>query len=305
MNTDTKNPVVVQELNLKELPLFKKGKVREVYDLGENLLLVTSDRISAYDVVLPDGIPWKGRVLTALSCFWFDQIKETVKHHVISSKIDDLPSSIQKYHAELEGRFLIVKKTKPLPVECVVRGYLVGSGWKEYQKTGSVCGIPLPEGLKEGSKLPEPIFTPSTKADVGHDENIDEKQMIELIGAETGEKAKNLSLQIYSKAAEFALTKGIIIADTKFEFGFDQNNELIIIDEALTPDSSRFWPVDSYQEGTSPPSYDKQFVRDYLQTLDWDKEPPGPNLPKEIIQKTQEKYLDAYRQLTGLSLEKQ
>ncbi len=304
MTTNASNPIVVQELNLNELPLFKKGKVREVYDLGESLLLVTSDRISAYDVVLPDGIPWKGRVLTAISCFWFEKIKDLVPHHVLSSKIEDLPEEVKKYSQQLEGRFLIVKKTKPLPVECIVRGYLVGSGWKEYQKTGSVCGIPLPEGLKEASKLPEPIFTPSTKADEGHDENINEEEMFKLIGRDLGEKVKELSLNIYKKAADFAIEKGIIIADTKFEFGMDKEDTLTLIDEALTPDSSRFWPIDSYKEGMSPPSYDKQFVRDYLQTLDWDKEPPGPNLPEEIIQNTQQKYLEAYRLLAGTSLEK-
>lgn len=301
----TSNTIVVQELNLKEYPLFKKGKVREVYDLGEHLLLIASDRISAFDVVLPDGIPWKGRVLTAISCFWFKKIEDLVQHHLVSSNLEDLPENLKKYSQELEGRFLIVKKTKPLPVECIVRGYLVGSGWNEYQKKGTVCGIALPKGLKEASKLPEPIFTPSTKADTGHDENIDEEKMFELIGKETGEKVKDLSLKIYKLAADFALEKGIVIADTKFEFGLDSDSNIILIDEVLTPDSSRFWPVESYKEGSSPPSYDKQFVRDYLNTLDWNKEPPGPKLPEEIIVKTQEKYLEAYRKLTGQSLEKE
>jgi len=304
MKTESsRNEGVVQEVKLQEFPLFKKGKVREVYDLGDQLLLVTSDRISAYDVVLPNGIPWKGKVLTALSCFWFDKMKDLVPDHVISSKIADFPESLHKHAAILEGRTLLVKKTQPLPVECVVRGYLVGSGWKEYKQSGSVCGIPLPKGLQEASKIPEPIFTPATKAETGHDENISFDQMVELIGKPTGDKVKQLSIEIYNRAAEFALKKGIIIADTKFEFGFEKEN-LILIDEALTPDSSRFWPIDSYQVGSSPMSFDKQFVRDYLESIHWDKNPPAPSLPEEVVLKTQEKYLEAYRQLTGTSLEK-
>jgi len=289
------------ELNLTEIPLFKKGKVREVYDLGDKLLLIASDRISAYDVVLPEGIPSKGKVLTALSCFWFEKMKGVVPHHVISSNIEDLPKELQNYKDQLKGRSLIVKKAKPLPVECVVRGYLAGSGWKEYQKNRSVCAVPLPEGLKESSQLPEPIFTPATKAETGHDENISEAVMNEIIGKEVGQKVKEISLELYKKAAAFAKEKGIIIADTKFEFGFD-GEELILIDEVLTPDSSRFWPIDSYKEGESPKSFDKQFVRDYLESIKWNKKPPAPNLPEEVILKTEEKYLEAYSQLTGKSL---
>lgn len=295
---------VILETALPGIPLFKKGKVREVYDLGETLLIVASDRISAFDVVLGNGIPWKGKVLTALSCFWFDLTKEIVPNHLLSSRNSDFPKQLQPHAAVLRGRSLWVKKTQPLPVECVVRGYLAGSGWKEYQQSQSVCAVPLPKGLKESSQLPEPIFTPSTKADGGHDENISEKQMKKIIGEETGEKVKQLSLEIYKKAAAFAQKRGILIADTKFEFGL-KGGELILIDEILTPDSSRFWPEASYREGTSPASFDKQFVRDYLESIRWNKKPPAPALPEEVILKTQEKYLEAYRRLTGHSLEKE
>lgn len=304
MKTESSKPdQAVLEVNIKEIPLFKKGKVREVYDLGDRLLLVASDRISAYDVVLPEGIPDKGAVLTGLSCFWFERMKSVVPHHVISSDVNELPRELAPYFPLLRGRSLIVRKTKPLPVECVVRGYLAGSGWKEYQKSRSVCGVPLPGGLKESSKLHEPVFTPATKAESGHDENISEAEMKNIIGEEAGEQVKKISIEIYKQAAGYALQKGIIIADTKFEFGYD-GDQIILIDEALTPDSSRFWPVDKYKEGESPFSYDKQYVRDYLESIRWNKTPPAPSLPEEVIRKTQEKYLEAYQQLTGHPLDK-
>lgn len=301
--TTSSQSEVILEVALPDVPLFKKGKVREVYDLGEALLLVASDRISAFDVVLPNGIPWKGKVLTALSCFWFDQMKGIVPNHLISARVSDFPKILRPHAAKLEGRSCLVKKSRPLPVECVVRGYLAGSGWKEYQQTRSVCGTALPAGLLEASRLPEPIFTPATKAEVGHDENISEKEMKKIVGEEAGEKVKKISIAIYKKAAEYASKRGIIIADTKFEFGW-LGKEIILIDELLTPDSSRFWPAAEYKEGSSPVSYDKQYVRDYLESIPWDKKPPAPSLPEPVILKTQEKYLEAYRALTGVSLEK-
>jgi len=260
-------------------------------------LIISTDRISCFDVVLPSGIPYKGKVLTGLSSFWFDFIKEIIPNHLVASKIADFPQDLQKYKNDLQGRSMLVLKSKPLAVECVVRGYLSGSGWKEYKREGSVCGIKLSSGLKESDKLPEPIFTPSTKADVGHDLNVDQKYVEDLIGKEAAQALKNTSIAIYNKASFYALSRGIIIADTKFEFGM-HNGKIVLIDEALTPDSSRFWPKDEYAPGKSQPSFDKQFVRDYLETLDWDKTPPGPKLPEEIVAKTTEKYLDAYRKLT-------
>ena len=284
-----------------DLKLFRRGKVRDVYDLGDKLLIVSTDRISCFDVVLPSGIPYKGKVLTSISAFWFDFVKDVIAHHLITADVEKYPPELKKYKKDLAGRSMLVLKTKPLPVECVVRGYLSGSGWKEYKQKQSVCSIRLPAGLKESAKLDQPIFTPSTKADVGHDENVNQEYIEKLLGRDMAEKLKKISIEVYNRARDYALRKGIIIADTKFEFGI-QNNQLIIIDEALTPDSSRFWPLEDYQSGQAQPSFDKQFVRDYLETLDWDKTPPGPALPKEIIVRTTQKYLDAYRKLTGKEL---
>jgi phosphoribosylaminoimidazole-succinocarboxamide synthase len=281
-----------------ELKKFRSGKVREVFDLDDRLLFVASDRISAFDVVLPNGIPDKGRVLTQISVFWFDFLKNITQHHFLTTELGDLG----KKHPELNGRSMYVKKTKPLPVECVVRGYLAGSGWKEYQKSGTVCGIKLPSGLKESSQLPNPIFTPSTKAEVGHDENITFEQVVKEIGQKKAEKVRDLTISIYSAARDYAKTKGIIIADTKFEFGEMPDGSIILIDEVLTPDSSRFWPADQYIPGKGQPSFDKQFVRDYLETLTWNKQPPGPELPNEVVEKTRAKYLEAYEKLVGKKL---
>lgn len=281
-----------------ELKKFRSGKVREVFDLGRELLFVASDRISAYDVVMPDGIPDKGRVLTQLSVFWFNFLKQQTRTHFISTDLGDLG----KKYPELNGRSMIVQKTKPLPIECVVRGYLAGSGWKEYQKSGTVCGILLPSGLQESSELAQPIFTPSTKAEEGHDENISFEEAAKTIGTAKAEKVRDLAISVYATARAFARTKGIIIADTKFEFGETDEGTIILIDEVLTPDSSRFWPADQYKTGRGQPSFDKQFVRDYLETLTWDKQPPGPRLPAEIIEKTRAKYLEAYEKIVGSPL---
>ncbi|MCX8158015.1 MAG: phosphoribosylaminoimidazolesuccinocarboxamide synthase [Verrucomicrobiae bacterium] len=287
-----------------ELPGIKKlksGKVREVFDLGEHLLFVATDRISAFDVVMPNGIPRKGEVLTQLSHFWFDQTEALVPNHRVLRAGDPLPPALAAWAPQLQRRSMIVKKAQPLAIECVVRGYLAGSGWKEYKASRTVCGIPLPPGLQESSELPEPIFTPATKAETGHDENISFEQAAQIVGREIAEKVRDLSLKIYTHARAYARQRGIIIADTKFEFGLYQG-QLILIDEVLTPDSSRFWPADQYQPGRGQPSYDKQFVRDYLETLNWDKNPPGPMLPPDVVEKTQAKYLEAYRRLTGRDL---
>jgi phosphoribosylaminoimidazole-succinocarboxamide synthase len=286
-----------------ELPGVKKlrsGKVREVFDLGDTLLFVVSDRISAFDVILPDPIPYKGAVLNQISAFWFRRFSD-IRNHVVTADFDEFPQELQKFREQLFGRSMIVKKTRPLPVECVVRGYLAGSGWREYQQSQSVCGIKLPANLEQASQLPEPIFTPATKAETGHDENIDMKRCVEILGEEIADRVKTLSLEIYSRGRDHAAQRGILVADTKFEFG-TVNGELLLIDECLTPDSSRFWPVDEYVVGQSPPSFDKQFVRDYLETLDWDKTPPAPRLPKGVIEKTSAKYLEAFRRLTGSEL---
>ena len=274
----------------------RRGKVRDMYDLGDQLLMVSTDRISAFDYVLPSGIPDKGRVLTQISAFWFDKFDQP--NHLLSMDLSgvDLPSGTQL--ADLNGRSMLVKKCEVVPIECVVRGYLVGSGWKEYQRSGTVCGLQLPPGLEQAAQLPEPIFTPSTKAEEGHDENISFEQMVETVGQETAETLREKSLQIYRQGAEYAATKGIIIADTKFEWG-RLGDELILIDEVLTPDSSRFWPADLYRVGANPPSFDKQFVRDWLETTDWDKNSEPPELPAEIIDQTRSKYIEAYEQLTG------
>lgn len=292
---------ILLSTDFKDLKLFRRGKVRDVYDLGDKLLIVSTDRISCFDVVLPSGIPYKGKVLTSISCFWFDFIKSIVPHHFITADINKYPKELEKYKSELAGRSMLVKKTKSLPVECIVRGYLSGSGWKEYREKQSICGIRLPVGLTESDKLPEVIFTPSTKEDKGHDLNVNQKHVEGLIGKEIAEEIKRLSIAIYKKASEYAGDKGIIIADTKFEFGLS-GEEIIIIDEVLTPDSSRFWPKDQYQPGRSQMSFDKQFVRDYLESIDWNKLPPAPILPADIIEKTSQKYLEAYQRLTGIKL---
>jgi phosphoribosylaminoimidazole-succinocarboxamide synthase len=292
---------VLLNTDFKDLKLFRKGKVRDVYDLGDKLLIISCDRISCFDVVLPGAIPYKGEVLTAISNFWFDFTKDIIANHLITSDLSKYPSDLDKYSNDLKGRSMLVKKTKPLPVECIVRGYLSGSGWKEYRKSNSVCGIKLPLGLNESDKLSEPIFTPSTKADVGHDQNVSQDYIEELIGKDTAGRIARASIDIYRQASDYALSRGIIIADTKFEFGV-YNNEIILIDEVLTPDSSRFWPADEYLPGRAQVSFDKQFVRDYLETLDWDKVPPAPKLPEDIITKTTQKYLEAYKRLTGKEL---
>ncbi|MGA9852545.1 MAG: phosphoribosylaminoimidazolesuccinocarboxamide synthase [Gammaproteobacteria bacterium] len=291
--------VPVFETHLNSLPLIHRGKVRDIYDAGpEHLLIVTSDRLSAFDVVLPDPIPGKGAVLTGISRFWFDRTRHIIANQLTNRTIAD----VVKDPAEqvlLRDRAMVVRKLKALPIEAVVRGYLIGSGWKDYQKTGTVCGIPLPKNLKLADKLPQPIFTPATKAPKGqHDENIPFEETVELLGQSLAEQVRDKAIALYNYAAEHALKRGIIIADTKFEFGVDKNNQLILIDEALTPDSSRFWPADTYQPGISPPSFDKQYVRDYLETLDWGKKAPAPHLPAEVITKTAEKYRDAYQRLT-------
>jgi len=281
------------------LKIFKRGKVRDVYDLGDTLLMVATDRISAFDVVIPDPIPDKGKILTQISLFWFDLMKPLLKNHIISSKTDDYPEDCKKYADILEGRSMLVKKTNPLPVECVVRGYISGSGWKSYQESGRICGIKLPEGLKESEKLAETIFTPSTKEEVGtHDVNIDFDETVNLLGKDIAEKVKSLSYEIYKKGAEIAEEKGIIIADTKFEFGLIQD-EIILIDEVLTPDSSRFWPKETYRPGGSQESFDKQYLRDYLLSINWDQKPPAPPLPEEVIKNTRNKYIEALNKLTG------
>ncbi len=280
----------------------RSGKVREIFDAGDKLLFVASDRISAFDCVMPNGIPQKGAVLTQISKFWFERTGDIVKNHMLSVDVADYPAPFNEHADQLKGRSMLVKKTEVLPVECIVRGYLIGSGWKEYRKSETIGGMPLRSGYQMADKLDEPIFTPSTKAEQGlHDENISFDQMKEIVGEEKAEKLKQISLRLYREAADYALTKGIIIADTKFEFG-ELDGEIILIDEALTPDSSRFWPADTYQVGSSPMSFDKQFVRDYLETLDWDKTPPAPALPDEIIEKSRAKYLEAYERLTGSPL---
>ena len=291
----------VLQTDFPELKLAGRGKVRDIYDLGETLLIVTTDRISAFDVIMNEGIPDKGYVLNQISIFWFRQMEDIIPNHIIATEVKDFPVECRRYADVLEGRSMLVKKARPLPAECVVRGYLAGSGWKDYRATGTVCGISLPPGLVESDRLPEPIFTPSTKAELGtHDENISFEQMTELCGRETAEKMRDVTLRIYSRARDIADAKGIIIADTKFEYGI-YDGEMIIIDECMTPDSSRFWPKDLYRPGGAQPSFDKQFLRDYLETLDWNKTAPAPALPDEIVTKTGEKYLEALKRLTGMS----
>ena len=289
----------VSETDFQDLNLIKRGKVRDIYDLGENLLMVATDRISAFDVVMPDPVPDKGVILTQISLYWFEIMKPIIENHVVSANVNDYPAVCRPYSETLQGRSMLVKKTEPLSIECVVRGYISGSGWKSYQQTGSVCGIDLPEALRESDKLPEPIFTPSTKEELGaHDINIDFAESEKRIGKDLAAKARDLSLAIYKKGSEMAAEKEIIIADTKFEFGL-LGDKLILIDEVLTPDSSRFWPKDTYQPGGSQQSFDKQYVRDHLLSVKWNKQPPAPSLPEDIIRNTRKKYLEALTQLTG------
>lgn len=291
----------ISETDFPELKLLKRGKVRDVYDLGEHLLMVATDRISAFDVVMPDPVPDKGIILTQISLFWFDIMQPLIQNHVVAKDVEQYPEVCRPRADVLQGRSMLVKKAQPLPIECIVRGYISGSGWKEYTNSGSICGIKLPAGLQESQQLPEPIFTPSTKAELGeHDINIDFKEAANLIGKAQAEKIRDLSVAIYKKGAALADKKGMIIADTKFEFG-SIGDQIILIDEILTPDSSRFWPKESYSPGGPQKSYDKQYVRDYLNTLDWDKKAPGPALPEEVIANTRQKYLDALTQLSGSS----
>lgn len=291
------------QTSLSDLNLVRRGKVRDVYAVDDDhLLIVATDRISAFDCILPTPIERKGEVLTALSEFWFEKLGHVVANHLVASKIDDMPEQVRRHAQTLAGRSMLVKRAEVFPVECVVRGYLVGSGWKDYKRTGEVCGHKLPEGLVESAKLPEAIFTPSTKAEVGHDENITEDQVREMIGEEKTALLRDTSLRLYTEAHDYARERNIIIADTKFEFGLDKNGELLLVDEVLTPDSSRFWPADEYEPGHSQPSFDKQFVRDYLETLDWDKKPPAPAIPAEVASATTARYLEAYRLLTGKEL---
>jgi phosphoribosylaminoimidazole-succinocarboxamide synthase len=289
------------QLDLPGVPKLKSGKVRELFDLGDRLLLVASDRLSAFDVIMPNGIPRKGEVLTQISYFWFERFAGLVPNHLLAGADDPLPANLQPYAAQLARRCMIVKQAKPLAIECIVRGYLSGSGWKEYRQKQTVCGIPLPAGLTESAELPEPIFTPSTKAETGHDENITFEQAAMIVGEGLAIQAHDLSLKLYRAGRDYARERGIIIADTKFEFGVC-DGQLILIDEVLTPDSSRFWPADQYAPGKGQPSFDKQFVRDYLETLDWNKTPPGPVLPDGVVAKTSAKYLEAYERLTGKKL---
>ncbi len=291
---------VVSQTNFPGLKLRGRGKVRDIYELGDRLLIVATDRLSAFDVVLPTPIPDKGRVLTQLSVFWFEKLADIVPHHVITAT--DFTGELAPYADSLRGRAMLVRKTEPAPIECVVRGYITGSGWKDYQKTGKICGIPLPAGLRESDRLPEPIFTPSTKATIGHDENISFEEAVERIGRKLAERLRDTSLEIYKRAVEHASARGIIIADTKFEFGLE-GDQLIWIDEALTPDSSRFWPASEYQPGRSQPSFDKQYVRDYLEKIGWNKQPPAPPLPPEVVKATTAKYREAYERITGHALD--
>ena len=294
-------PVV--ETTFTDLTLLKRGKVRDVYQVDEDsLLIVATDRVSAFDCVIPTPIERKGEVLTALSKFWFAKLGHIVPHHLISTNIEEMPPIVQNHANELRGRSMLVRKTDVFPVECVVRGYITGSGWKDYKKTGEICGHKLPSGLRESEQLAQPIFTPATKAETGHDENISETQMAEIVGPEVTAQLRDVSLSLYKQAASYARERGIIIADTKFEFGRDSERQILLIDEVLTPDSSRFWPADGYEVGRGQASFDKQYVRDYLETLEWNKQPPAPELPPEIAKATTARYLEAYQLLTGESL---
>ncbi len=297
----TNASTAILTVDLPGIPKIRSGKVRELFDLGDSYLMVATDRISAFDVIMPNGIPRKGEVLTQISHFWFEKFASIVPNHLLAKAGDPLPAALQPYAATIARRSMIVKKAKPLAVECIVRGYVAGSGWKDYQRTGAIGGITLPAGLKESAELPEPIFTPSTKAEVGHDETISFAEAEKILGPAVAKEARDLSLKIYAAARAYARERGIIIADTKFEFG-EFEGKLILIDEVLTPDSSRFWPADKYEPGKSQPSFDKQFVRDYLETLDWNKTPPGPHLPDDVVAKTAANYLEAYERLTGRKL---
>ena len=287
-------------LDLPGIPKVASGKVREIFDLGDHLLFVATDRISAFDCILPNAIPHKGAVLTQLSAFWFSRFT-FVENHVVTADFAAFPEKLRRFETELRGRSMIVRKTQPLPIECVVRGYLIGSGWKDYQQTGAICGIPLPSGLQQAEQLPGTLFTPATKAASGHDENISWEQAVRLVGENVAIEARAQAVRVYEEGRAWAAAHGIIVADTKLEFGL-LDGRVILIDECLTPDSSRFWPANEYRAGKSPPSYDKQFVRDYLETLSWDKTPPAPALPEEVVQKTSEKYLEAFQRLTGAPL---
>jgi phosphoribosylaminoimidazole-succinocarboxamide synthase len=294
------------ETSFADLTLHRRGKVRDVYEVGDDLLIVTTDRISAFDYVLGSGIPDKGKVLTQLSAFWFERMGDLVPHHLIATDVDAFPESLRAYRSMLAGRSMLVRRTRPVPIECVARGYLSGSGWKEYQQSGAVCGIALPAGLRESDRLPEPIFTPATKADTGHDINISEAEAARIVGADLVARLKRLTLEIYARGAAHAESKGIIVADTKFEFGLvgagSPATDVVLIDEVLTPDSSRFWPRAQYEPGHAQPSFDKQFVRDYLEEIRWNKQPPVPSLPDEVVRRTRDKYIDAYRLLSGREL---
>jgi phosphoribosylaminoimidazole-succinocarboxamide synthase len=293
---------VITRTNCPDLKLHSRGKVRDIYELDDALLIVATDRISAFDVIMDEGIPGKGVVLTQISKFWFERMRSLIPHHIITTNVNEFPAPANRYREQLDGRSMLVRKTRPLPVECIVRGYLAGSGWKEYRSDQTICGVPLPPGLTESQELPAPIFTPSTKAEIGaHDENIPFTRVVELCGEDLALQLREISLAIYRRAAEFAAEKGIIIADTKFEFGVD-NGTLVWIDEALTPDSSRFWPRAGYTPGRNQPSFDKQFLRDYLETLDWNKSAPPPPLPEDIVRKTSEKYREALRRITGIEI---
>jgi len=293
--------MAIMQTNLSGVKLHGRGKVRDIYDLGEHYLIVATDRLSAFDVVLPTPIPDKGKVLTQMSAFWFEHFKNSVPNHVVSTDVNDYPATLKPFREQIEGRSMLVKKAKVFPVECVARGFLTGSGLKDYNKTGKVCGIALPAGLRDSDRLPEPIFTPATKAETGHDENISEAQAGEIVGAETVQRLKELTLSIYRRAVDFASKRGIIICDTKFEFGII-DGQIAIVDEMLTPDSSRFWPADQYSPGKPQPSFDKQFVRDYLERIGWNKQPPAPELPNDIVVATSAKYREALRILTGRDL---
>ncbi|MFN3531707.1 MAG: phosphoribosylaminoimidazolesuccinocarboxamide synthase [Candidatus Brocadia sp.] len=300
MNKET---IPLLTTDIPQLKLCNRGKVRDIYEINDTLLIIATDRISAFDVVLPSGIPFKGQVLTGLSEFWFKYTADIVENHLITTRIENMNNDVIARHKDtLQGRSMLVKKVRVIPIECVIRGYLAGSGWEEYQRTQSICGIKLPPGLRESDKLPEPIFTPAFKATTGHDENISFSRVVDMIGKKLAEELKEKSMKVYLKASDYARERGIIICDTKFEWGITNDGKTILIDEALTPDSSRFWPQEDYEPGKPQHSYDKQFIRDYLLSIHWDKKPPAPTLPPDIIQKTSEKYLNAYKALTGRSL---
>lgn len=292
---------VITQTSIPGVELFRRGKVRDVYAVEDKLLIVATDRISAFDVVMEEPVPCKGAVLTGLSLFWFDFLRDVVANHLIATKVDEYPAPLREHRDQLEGRSMLVCRAEVFPIECIARGYIAGSGWKEYRQTGAVCGVKLPGNLRESDKLPEAIFTPSTKAETGHDVNITEREMANVVGEEASRRLKELTLEVYRRAADFALSRGIIIADTKLEFGV-KDGQVILVDEVLTPDSSRFWPRDHYQPGRGQQSFDKQYLRDYLEKVDWDKRPPAPKLPEEVIARTREKYLEAYRLLTGESI---